>query len=74
MRTETLTYLKENANNLELTSPLLVTQNGKARYVVQSVEDYEFQQDSLALLKMLTLSEKSSKQNMLTLDEAFTDL
>ena len=74
MRTETLTYLKENANNLELTSPLLVTQNGKARYVVQSVEDYEFQQDSLALLKMLTLSEKSSKQNTLTLDEAFTDL
>ena len=74
MRTETLTYLKENANNLELTSPLLVTQNGKARYVVQSVEDYEFQQDSLSLLKMLTLSEKSSKQNTLTLDEAFTDL
>jgi len=74
MRTETLTYLKENANNLELTSPLLVTQNGKARYVVQSVEDYEFQQDSLSLLKILTLSEKSSKQNTLTLDEAFTDL
>jgi PHD/YefM family antitoxin component YafN of YafNO toxin-antitoxin module len=74
MRTETLTYLKENANNLELTSPLLVTQNGKARYVVQSVEDYEFQQDSLSLLKMLTLSEKSSKQNTLTIDEAFTDL
>ena len=73
MRTQTLTYLKEHANNLDLTSPLLVTQNGKARYVVQSVEDYEFQQDSLALLKILNLSENSSKQNSLTIEQAFAD-
>lgn len=72
MRTETLTYLKENANNLELNSPLLVTQNGKARYVVQNVADYEFQQESLALLKLLTLSEQSLKRDSLSVDEAFS--
>ena len=73
MRTETLTYLKEHANNLDLSNPMLVTQNGKARYVVQNVEDYEFQQNSLALLKVLTLSENSLKQGKISLDDAFSD-
>ena len=77
MRTETLTYLKEHANNLDLTRPMLVTQNGKARYIVQNVEDYEFQQDSLALLKMLTLSGNSLKQggikNEINIDDAFAE-
>lgn len=62
MKTSTVTYLKENASNLELDEPLLVTQNGKPAYVVQDVRDYEFQQESLALLKLLSLSEKSLQQ------------
>lgn len=73
MRTETLTYLKEHANNLELDSPLLVTQNGKARYVLQNADDYEFQQESLALLKLLNLSEHSAKSGTIGLDEAFSE-
>ena len=73
MRTETLTYLKENANNLDLSSPMLVTQNGKARYVVQNVEDFEFQQDSLALLKLLALSDNSLKQDKIDFDDIFSD-
>ncbi len=71
MRTETLTYLKENANNLELDSPLLVTQNGKARYVIQNAEDYEFQQESLALLKLLTISNQASLEGTISLEDAF---
>ncbi len=73
MRTETLSYLKEHANHLELNDPLLVTQNGKAKYVIQTVEDYEYKQESIALLKLLALSEKSLKNNSLTLDEVFED-
>ncbi len=72
MRTETLTYLKENANNLELDSPLLVTQNGKARYVIQNAEDYEFQQESLALLKLLTISNQASLEGTISLEDAFS--
>ncbi|MCP3689823.1 MAG: type II toxin-antitoxin system Phd/YefM family antitoxin [Gammaproteobacteria bacterium] len=72
MRTETLTYLKENANNLELDSPLLVTQNGKARYVIQNAEDYEFQQESLALLKLLTISSQCSLEGTISLEDAFS--
>ncbi|WP_196140659.1 type II toxin-antitoxin system Phd/YefM family antitoxin [Aliikangiella sp. G2MR2-5] len=71
MRTETLTYLKENANRLEVNEPLVITQNGKAKYVVQDVDDYEFQQESLALLKLLTLAEHSAQKETLSLDEVF---
>ena len=71
MQTETLSYLKEHANHLELDGPLLVTQKGKARFVVQNAEDYEFQQETLALLKLLVLSEKSLEKVTLSLEHAF---
>jgi len=74
MQTETVTYLKENANNLNLDEVILVTKNGKPSFVVQSYEDYMYQQDSIALLKLLTLSEKSaSDASLLTLKQAFQD-
>ncbi|RUO65102.1 prevent-host-death family protein [Pseudidiomarina planktonica] len=71
MRTETVTYLKENANSLELKEDLLVTKKGKPAYVVQSYDDYEFQQETLALLKVIRLSEKSLQDGALELDDAF---
>jgi PHD/YefM family antitoxin component YafN of YafNO toxin-antitoxin module len=71
MKTETITYLKENANTLELKEELLITKNGKPAFVVQSYQDYQFVQDSLALLKMLKVSEKSLQTAELTLDQAF---
>ncbi|MDR6985084.1 PHD/YefM family antitoxin component YafN of YafNO toxin-antitoxin module [Rheinheimera pacifica] len=71
MQTETITYLKEHANTLELREELLITKNGKPAFVVQSYQDYQFQQDTLALLKMLKLSEKSLQGAELTLDQAF---
>ena len=74
MRIETLTYLKKHANSLELDSPLLVTQNGKARYVVQNAGDYEFQQESLALLKLLTLSDHAARKGTISFDDAFAEL
>ncbi len=73
MRTETLSYVKEHANHLKLDSPLLITQKGKARFVLQNVEDYEHQQESLALLKLLTLSDKQAKLDSISVDEAFAD-
>ncbi len=71
MRTETITYLKENANNLELDNELIITKNGKAAFVIQSIEDYEHLQESIALLKLLKLSEKSLGQSPLTLAQVF---
>lgn len=71
MNTETVTYLKENANSLDLHDELLITQNGKPAFVIQSIEDYEYQKETLALLKLMQLSQKSLEQGEHSLDEAF---
>nr|WP_136250292.1 type II toxin-antitoxin system Phd/YefM family antitoxin [Ningiella ruwaisensis] len=69
MKTTTVTYLKENANNLGVEEPLMITKNGKPAYVIQSASDYNYQQDRLALLKLLMLSEKSGKEKGYLLHE-----
>jgi len=40
----------------------MITKNGKPAYVVQSASNYQYQQDTLALLKLLSLSEQSAVQ------------
>ena len=71
MLTETVTFVKENASKLNVDEPLLVTQNGKAKYVIQGFEDYQYQQDSIALLKLVNLAEKSSTKEELSINDAF---
>lgn len=39
--------------------PMIITQHGEAKAVLQDIEAYEQTQESLALLKMLALSSKS---------------
>jgi PHD/YefM family antitoxin component YafN of YafNO toxin-antitoxin module len=74
MQTETITYLKENANNLNLDEELIVTKNGKPSFVVQSYDDYQYLQQSIALLKLLALSDKSiNDAAALSLEQAFSD-
>jgi prevent-host-death family protein len=55
-----ISYLKANAAEVleELAKqrrPLVITQNGEARAVIQDVASYEETQDTLALLKVLAL-------------------
>lgn len=38
----------------------MITKNGNPAYVVQSATDYQYQQETIALLKLLTLSEQSA--------------
>jgi len=72
MNIQTVSYLKANASNLELDSPLHVTQNGREVYVVQDANTYREQQRTIALLKLINLSERSLTQGgELSLDEAF---
>ena len=71
MQTQPISYLQDNANQLEVEDTLVITKDGKAAFVIQNIEDYEYQQESLALLKLLKLSEKSLQENPLSLDEAF---
>ena len=69
MKTQTVSYMKEHANHLELDNPILVTQNGKPKYVIQDANDYEEQQQALALLKLINLSEAG----LIELGDAFGD-
>lgn len=59
-RIKPISYLKANAAEVledlqEQRQPLIITQNGEAKAVIQDVASYEETQETLALLKMLAL-------------------
>ena len=62
-----ISYLKANAAEvlLQLTEqrvPIVITQNGEAKAVIQDVASYEETQDTLALLKILALGNQEIQQ------------
>ena len=55
-----ISYLKANAAEVLLTltevrEPMVITQNGEAKAVIQDIVSYEETQETLALLKILAL-------------------
>lgn len=55
-----ISYLKANAAEVlsdlaERREPMVITQNGEAKAVIQDVASYERTQETLALLKLLSL-------------------
>lgn len=57
---KSVSYLKANAAEVllqlaEQREPLIITQNGEAKAVIQDVASYEETQETLALLKILAL-------------------
>jgi prevent-host-death family protein len=62
-----ISYLKANAAEVlqELTDqrqPMVITQNGEAKAVIQDVATYEQTQETLALLKILALGNQQIAQ------------
>ena len=58
-----ISYLKSHAAEIVRTlgeqgEPLIITQNGAAKIVVQDIASYERDRETLALLKILALGER----------------
>lgn len=58
-----ISYLKANAAEVltqlaEQREPLVITQNGEAKAVLQDIASYEQDQERLALLKLLALGQQ----------------
>jgi len=62
-----ISYLKANAAEVldelnQLRKPLIITQNGEAKAVLQDVASYEETQEAMALLKILALGNQQIAQ------------
>ncbi|MGO0308745.1 type II toxin-antitoxin system Phd/YefM family antitoxin [Endozoicomonas acroporae] len=62
MRIEPISFVKKNAASLDLEEPIVVTQNGKPVYVIESFEDRERRQEATALLKLLSFGAKDEAE------------
>ena len=65
MRVETLSHIKKNAATLDVSEPIVITQNGVPAYVIESWSDRQERDNAIALLKLMTLSEKDAASGKL---------
>lgn len=74
-----ISYIKKNAAEImkeldEGGGPYIITQNGEAKAVLQSVREYEDMQEALAMLKLVHMSEKDVEAGRVKpLEQAFED-
>jgi len=75
-----ISYLKAHASKIirevcDNRGTLIITQNGEAKAVLQDIKVYEQTQESLALLKILAVSNKNLQDgNVKPLDQTFQEL
>ncbi len=79
-KVRSISYVKANAADLirelgENREPLIITQNGEAKAVMQDVAAYEQDQETLAMLKILALGRRQVEEGRtVPADEAFRRL
>jgi prevent-host-death family protein len=75
-----VTYLKSRTADLlaqvnETKRPVIITQNGEARAVLQDTESYESMKAAIAILKLLVQGEEDIRRgDMIAHDEVFQRL
>src|SRR3546814_15675602 len=62
-----ISYLKANAAKVveglaESGEPMVITQNGEAKAVIQDVKSYEQTQETLALLKIIAIGNRQAEE------------
>ncbi len=63
-----ISYLKAHAADIvrnlsDQDAPLVITQNGEAKVVLQNIESYEQTQETMALLKILALGSRQIEED-----------
>jgi len=77
---KSISYLKANAAEMlqtlsEQREPVLITQNGEAKAVLQDVGSYDEMQETLALLKCLAMGDREVDEGQIQpIDEAVAEL
>ncbi|MBC8548205.1 MAG: type II toxin-antitoxin system Phd/YefM family antitoxin [Candidatus Brocadiales bacterium] len=75
-----ISYLKSNASRIvkdvsDNHKTMIITQNGEAKVIVQDIHVYEKNQESMALLKILSMSSKNILEgDYKSAKRVFTDL
>ncbi|PCI41428.1 MAG: antitoxin, Phd family protein [Proteobacteria bacterium] len=66
-----ISYLKSHAADIvrNMREPLVITQNGEAKVVIQDVHSYEKTQETMAMLKLLALGNKQIEEGKVVLAE-----
>jgi prevent-host-death family protein len=68
-RIKPISFLKAHASEIVRdmkgqTEPLIITQNGEAKVVLQDIDSYEQTQETLALLKILALGNRQIESGL----------
>lgn len=63
LKTNTADVLKQLSEDRE---PMIITQNGEAKAVIQDILSYEETQDTIALLKIIALGNQQVDNNQVT--------
>ncbi|MBN2355530.1 type II toxin-antitoxin system Phd/YefM family antitoxin [candidate division KSB1 bacterium] len=75
-----ISYFKAHASEIvkdvvDNKRTMIITQNGEAKVILQDIRTYEQMQESLALLKILALSNKNFAEGKLkSAEKAFSDI
>lgn len=58
MRIETISFLKQNAANLDLEEPMIITQSGKPVYRIETEYQAQRKDEAIALLRLMNIAER----------------
>jgi len=75
-----ITYLKSRASDVlkqinETHRPMIITQNGEAKAVIQDPQSYENMRNTISMLKLLSFAEEDiRKDDLLEEEEVFAEV
>jgi PHD/YefM family antitoxin component YafN of YafNO toxin-antitoxin module len=73
VRITTVSAFKKQLASMDVSEPVIVTQNGEPIYVVQDPVQFELQQEQIALMRLLSFAEKAVKAGRMVSSSGLRD-